>query len=95
MERIAMGLYYLDDLVAGRHFRGSHRLRIEVDRIKPFAAEFDVEVAARSRTREGAHDDTESERRGRPDFRRQPRGSASANRPVRLTMNPVNQRKKL
>jgi acyl dehydratase len=36
-----MGLHYLDDLVAGQHFVGSKRLRIEADRIKTFAAEFD------------------------------------------------------
>ena len=36
-----MGLYYLDDLVAGQHFVGSNRLRIDEDRIKAFAAEFD------------------------------------------------------
>lgn len=39
-----MGLYYLDDLVAGQHFRGSNRLRIEEDRIKAFAAEFDPQA---------------------------------------------------
>lgn len=36
-----MGLYYLVDLVAGQHFVGSNRLRIDEDRIKAFAAEFD------------------------------------------------------
>ena len=36
-----MGLYYLDDLVAGQHFVGSNRLRIDEERIKAFAAEFD------------------------------------------------------
>ena len=36
-----MDLHYLDDLAAGQHFRGSNRLRIEADRIKTFAAEFD------------------------------------------------------
>ena len=36
-----MRLYYLDDLVAGQHFVGSNRLRIDEDRIKAFAAEFD------------------------------------------------------
>lgn len=36
-----MGLYYLEDLVAGQHFVGSNRLRIDEDRIKAFAAEFD------------------------------------------------------
>lgn len=36
-----MGVHYLDELAAGQHFRGSNRLRIEADRIKTFAAEFD------------------------------------------------------
>lgn len=36
-----MDLHYLDDLAEGQHFRGSNRLRIEADRIKTFAAEFD------------------------------------------------------
>ena len=36
-----MNLHYLDDLVAGQHFVGSNRLRIDEDRIKAFAAEFD------------------------------------------------------
>jgi len=39
-----MDQYYLDDLVAGQHFRGSQRLRIEEDRIKAFAAEFDPQA---------------------------------------------------
>ena len=44
MGSVAMSLYYLDDLVAGQHFRGSTSLRIEEDRIKSFAAEFDPQA---------------------------------------------------
>src|SRR5437868_3113356 len=36
-----MHLYYLDDLVPGQRFNGTTRIRIEEDRIKTFAAEFD------------------------------------------------------
>jgi acyl dehydratase len=36
-----MGLYYLDDLVPGQRFGGNVRIRIEEDRIKAFASEFD------------------------------------------------------
>ena len=36
-----MNLHYLDDLVPGQRFSGTTRLRMETDRIKAFAAEFD------------------------------------------------------
>ncbi len=36
-----MSLHYLDDLAPGQRFLGSTRLRVETDRIKAFAAEFD------------------------------------------------------
>lgn len=36
-----MTLYYLDDLVPGQRFVGNTRIRVEADRIKSFAAEFD------------------------------------------------------
>ena len=36
-----MATYYLDDLVPGRRFGSSTRIRIDADRIKTFAAEFD------------------------------------------------------
>lgn len=36
-----MHLYYLDDLVPGQRFNGTTRIRIEEDRIKTFATEFD------------------------------------------------------
>lgn len=36
-----MHLLYLDDLVPGQRFIGTTRIRIEEDRIKTFAAEFD------------------------------------------------------
>ena len=39
-----MGMYYLDDLVAGQRFVGSARIRIEEDRIKAFASEFDPQA---------------------------------------------------
>ncbi|CAN0621688.1 Dehydratase [Burkholderia multivorans] len=35
------GISYLDDLVPGQKFGGSTRIRIEGDRIKAFASEFD------------------------------------------------------
>src|SRR5437867_1181076 len=41
---MAMGVYYLDDLVAGQRFVGSARIRIEEDRIKAFASEFDPQA---------------------------------------------------
>jgi len=41
---MAMGMYYLDDLVAGQRFVGSARIRIEEDRIKAFASEFDPQA---------------------------------------------------
>lgn len=36
-----MSLYYLDDLVPGQRFGGNSRIRIEADRVKTFASEFD------------------------------------------------------
>lgn len=36
-----MNPHYLDDLVPGQRFKGTTRLRMETDRIKAFAAEFD------------------------------------------------------
>lgn len=36
-----MSLHYLDDLVPGQRFVGTGRIRIDEDRIKRFAAEFD------------------------------------------------------
>ena len=36
-----MNPHYLDDLVPGQSFKGTTRLRMETDRIKAFAAEFD------------------------------------------------------
>lgn len=36
-----MDLYYLDDLAPGQRFGGSARIRIEEERIKAFASEFD------------------------------------------------------
>lgn len=36
-----MHLLYLDDLEPGQRFNGTTRIRIEADRIKTFAAEFD------------------------------------------------------
>ena len=39
-----MGMYYLDDLAAGQRFVGSTRIRIEEDRIKAFASEFDPQA---------------------------------------------------
>lgn len=36
-----MDLYYLDDLVPGQRFGGSARIRIEEERSKTFASEFD------------------------------------------------------
>ena len=36
-----MTTYYLDDLVPGQRFAGSMRIRVDKDRIKTFAAEFD------------------------------------------------------
>ena len=36
-----MNLHYLDDIVPGQRFSGTTRLRMETDRIKAFAAEFD------------------------------------------------------
>lgn len=36
-----MADYFLDDLAPGQRFAGSERFRVEVDRIKTFAAEFD------------------------------------------------------
>lgn len=36
-----MNLYYLDDLVPGQRFGGNARIRIEDERIKSFASEFD------------------------------------------------------
>lgn len=41
METQTTSLHYLDDLVPGQRFGGSARLRIEEERIKTFAAEFD------------------------------------------------------
>ncbi|RPX18550.1 MaoC family dehydratase [Pseudomonas aeruginosa] len=36
-----MTIYYLDDLAPGQRFSGSTRIRIDADRIKAFASEFD------------------------------------------------------
>ncbi len=36
-----MTLYYLDDFVPGQRFAGNSRIRIEADRVKAFASEFD------------------------------------------------------
>ncbi|MEU1953475.1 MaoC family dehydratase [Nocardia rhamnosiphila] len=36
-----MTLYYLDDFVPGQQFAGNSRIRIEADRVKTFASEFD------------------------------------------------------
>lgn len=36
-----MRLFYLEDFAPGQHFTGHTRLRIEDDRVKAFAAEFD------------------------------------------------------
>ena len=36
-----MTLYYLDDFVPGQRFAGNSRIRIEADRVKEFASEFD------------------------------------------------------
>lgn len=36
-----MTLYYLEDLAPGQRFGGSSRIRIEADRAKAFASEFD------------------------------------------------------
>jgi acyl dehydratase len=36
-----MSIYYLDDLTPGQRFSGRTRIRVEADRIKTFASEFD------------------------------------------------------
>ncbi|WP_218000963.1 MaoC family dehydratase, partial [Nocardia aobensis] len=40
-EGMFMTLYYLDDFVPGQRFAGNSRIRIEADRVKAFASEFD------------------------------------------------------